>query len=511
MLALPTILLALDLTVLYMALPHLGSELGAGNTQLLWISDIYGFMIAGVLITMGTLGDRVGRRRLLLIGATAFIGASVLAAYSTSAEMLIVARALLGLAGATLTPSTLSLITNMFTDPRQRSLAIGVWLTSFSLGGAIGPAVGGALLERFWWGSVFLLGVPVMVLLLVTGPRLLPEHRSPGAGRLDLVSAVLSLAAILPIVYGIKQIAKDGVRVVPLLAVAAGVAVAVLFVRRQRSIADPLLDLRLFGNRRFTGALVSMLLGMVTLYSFTFYFTQYLQLVEGLSPFVAGLWFIPMAATTIVAAMAAPLIARRLPPPRVIAAGLVLAAGGFASLALIDAGSGLTLIIVGGVVIAVGINPLLVLSTDLIVSSAPPERTGSAAAMQETSGELGSSLGIAVFGTLGTALYSAQITGTLPGGLPPEAAETARDSFAGAFATAADLPAEIGTALVTAAREAFLTGMNAVTLISAGVLLAIAVLVVMALKGVRPLGEATAETGQEETGRDEAERGGAVV
>ncbi|SDM49209.1 MFS transporter, DHA2 family, multidrug resistance protein [Nonomuraea jiangxiensis] len=490
-LALPTILLALDLTVLYMALPQLGAELGATNTQLLWITDIYGFMIAGVLITMGTLGDRVGRRRLLLIGATAFIGASVLAAYSTSPEMLIVSRALLGLAGATLTPSTLSLITNMFADPRQRSLAIGVWLTSFSVGGAIGPAVGGALLERFWWGSVFLLGVPVMVLLLVCGPALLPEYRNPGAGRLDLVSAVLSLAAILPVVYGVKQIAKDGPQAGPLLAVAAGLCVGVVFVRRQRTIPEPLLDLRLFGNRRFTGALVSMLLGMITLYAFTFYFTQYLQLVEGLSPFAAGLWFIPMAATTIAAAMAAPLIARRYPPPRVIAAGLVIAAGGFVMLAVIDAGSGLSMMIAGGIVIAVGINPLLVLSTDLIVGSAPPDRTGSAAALQETSGELGAALGIAVFGTLGTAVYSARMAGMPLDGLSSAGAETARDGFAGAFALAAELPAAVGGALLTAAREAFVTGMNVVAAISAVVLLAIAVLTVVVLRGVRPVGSET--------------------
>ncbi|MEU6711292.1 MFS transporter [Nonomuraea sp. NPDC046802] len=481
-LALPTILLAIDLTVLYMALPRLAADLGATNTELLWISDIYGFVIAGALITMGTLGDRVGRRRLLLIGAAAFAGASALAAYATSPEMLIAARALLGLAGATLTPSTLSLIGNMFADPKQRSLAVGVWLTSFSVGGVIGPAVGGAMLERFWWGSVFLLGIPVMALLLVTGPFLLPEHRDPKAGRLDLTSALLSLAAILPIVYGVKQIAKGEAAAVPLLTVAAGFAMGVLFVRRQRSLASPLLDLRLFAGHRFTGALVSMLLGMITLNAFTFYFTQYLQLIEGLSPFAAGLWFVPMAVATIAAAMVAPLIARRLRPAGVIAAGLVVAATGFAMLALLDAGSGLALLIAG----AVGINPLLVLSTDLIISSAPPDRTGSAAAMQETSGEFGAALGVAVFGTVGTAVYTGRIV--LPDGLTDTAARTARDSFAGAFALAQELPGAVGGALVTAAREAFMAGMNVVTGISAAVLLGIAVLVMAVLRHVPPLG-----------------------
>ena len=208
--ALPCLLYSMDLTVLYLAVPSLTAELEPSSTELLWITDIYGFFLAGFLITMGTLGDRVGRRRLLLIGAAAFGVASVLAAFSTSVEMLIVSRALLGVAAATLAPSTLSLIRNMFLDPGQRTFAIGVWATSFSVGAALGPLLGGVLLEFFWWGSVFLLAVPVMCLLLVIGPRLLPEYRDPGAGRLDLVSAGLSVVAVLAVVYGLKGLAEDG-------------------------------------------------------------------------------------------------------------------------------------------------------------------------------------------------------------------------------------------------------------------------------------------------------------
>src|SRR5687768_5284674 len=238
-LALPCVLYSMDLTVLNLAVPHLSADLQPTGSQLLWIVDIYGFLVAGSLITMGTLGDRIGRRRLLLIGAAAFGVGSVLAALSRTAEMLIATRALLGIAGATLAPSTLSLIRNMFLDPRQRTFAIGVWVTSYSVGGAIGPLIGGVLLQYFWWGSVFLIAVPVMVLLLAVGPILLPEFRDPNAGRPDLVSAALSLAAVLAVIYGLKQIAQDGPGWLPTLSIVAGLAVGVAFVRRQLTLADP--------------------------------------------------------------------------------------------------------------------------------------------------------------------------------------------------------------------------------------------------------------------------------
>ncbi|MFL5415828.1 MAG: MFS transporter, partial [Myxococcales bacterium] len=258
--ALPCLLYSMDLTVLDLAVPALSADLKPSSTQLLWILDIYGFLVAGSLVTMGTLGDRIGRRRLLLFGAGAFAAASTLAAFSTSAAMLIAARAVLGLAGATLAPSTLSLIRNMFLDPRQRTVAVSVWITSFSVGGAIGPLAGGLLLEWFWWGSVFLLGVPVMGLLLVLGPILLPEYRDPEAGRLDLVGAVMSLAAVRALIYGLKQFAQDGPGWPPALSIVVGLAVGVAFVRRQQTLADPLLDLRLFRVPAFSAALTTNVL-----------------------------------------------------------------------------------------------------------------------------------------------------------------------------------------------------------------------------------------------------------
>src|SRR4051794_7772942 len=244
--ALPCLVYAMDLTVLNLAVPEITADLRPSSAQLLWIVDVYGFLVAGSLITMGTLGDRIGRRRLLLIGATAFGAASLLAAFATTPTMLIAARALLGIAGGTLAPSTLSLIRVMFRDPQQRTVAIGAWITSYSLGAAIGPLAGGALLELFWWGSVFLIGLPVMALLLVIGPRVLPEYRNPDAGRLDLSSAAMSLVAVLAFILGLKQLAQDGAHAEPLLWMAAGAGVAVAFVRRQGRLARPLIDLRLF-------------------------------------------------------------------------------------------------------------------------------------------------------------------------------------------------------------------------------------------------------------------------
>jgi DHA2 family multidrug resistance protein-like MFS transporter len=331
--ALPCLLYSMDLTVLNLAVPRLSADLRPSSTQLLWIVDIYGFLLAGSLITMGTLGDRIGRRKLLMIGAAAFGGASVLTAFSASSEQLIAARGLLGVAAATLAPSTLSLIRNMFADAGQRTTAIAVWVASFSAGAAIGPVVGGALLEHFWWGSVFLVAVPVMILLLVLGPVLLPEFRNPNAGRLDLVSAALSMAAVLASIYGLKQIAQDGIRGWSTLSILAGLAVGVLFVRRQQSLPDPLIDLRLFRKPDFTAALTTNVLDFFVGFGIFLFIAQYLQSVLGLSPLNAGLWTVPWAIGFIVGSMLTPVFARHMRPAFVMAAGLVVAAVGFGVLA----------------------------------------------------------------------------------------------------------------------------------------------------------------------------------
>jgi MFS transporter, DHA2 family, multidrug resistance protein len=401
--ALPCLLYSMDLTVLFLALPHLSADLQPSSVQLLWITDIYGFLLAGSLITMGTLGDRIGRRRLLLVGAVAFGAASILAAFSTTPEQLIAARALLGVAGATLAPSTLSLLRTMFADPRQRTLAIGVWISSFSAGAAVGPLAGGALLERFWWGSVFLLAVPVMALLLVLGPLLLPEYRDAGAGRPDLSSAAMSLAAVLLVIWGLKQLAQDGFGLPPTLSILAGLAVGVVFVRRQRRLADPLLDLRLFRSPAFSAALAANTLDFFVAFAAFLFIAQYLQLVVGLSPLQAGLWMLPSSAGFIVGSLLTPLLVRRARPAYVMAAGMALAAVGFALLTRLDPAGGLAVLVAGSVVFSLGSAPMTTLATDLMVGTAPPERSGAASGISETSSELGGALGIAVLGSIAVA------------------------------------------------------------------------------------------------------------
>jgi DHA2 family multidrug resistance protein-like MFS transporter len=461
-LALPTLLLALDVSVLFMAMPHLSRDLGANGSQQLWIMDIYGFMVAGFLVTMGTLGDRIGRRRLMLIGAAAFGAASIAAAFAVNAEMLIVARALLGVAGATLMPATMALIGILFPDPRQRGTAMGVWMSCFLGGTALGPVIGGAMLELFWWGAAFLLGVPVMLLLLVAGPRLLPERRDPEAGAIDLVSVVLSLATVLPVVYGLKELARTGLTAHGVLAVPVGLGCGVAFIRRQKRLEHPLLDLRLFGNRTLrAGLLIGLLVGMTMGGTFLL-ISQYIQLVGDRSPVEAGLWLIPGSLAMAASSLLAPRLTRIAQPAYVLAGGLLLSACG---LAVITFG-GTTAMMTGFILAHAGLGPLA-LTYDLVLGSAPPEKAGAASALNETGGELGISLGIAALGSLATAIYRNQVPGSMP--------EPARESLADAVATGRP-------DVIQPAGEAFTTALHIVTLFGAGLFAALAFLTVALLR-----------------------------
>jgi MFS transporter, DHA2 family, multidrug resistance protein len=486
MLALPALIVSMDLTVLHLAVPSLSADLRPSSSQLLWIVDIYGFMIAGLLITMGTLGDRIGSRKLLLVGAAAFGVASVLAAFATSAEMLIAGRGLLGFAGATLAPSTLALIRNMFGDPQQRTVAIAAWFASFLAGAAIGPLAGGALLEFFWWGSAFLIGVPVMVLLLLFGPVLLPEHRVPRESRLDLTSAGMSLAAILAVIYGLKQIAEDGLAVPPVLAILAGTGIGAVFVRRQLGLQVPLLDLRLFGDRTFSVSLGALTVSAVVMGGVSFLTAQYLQLVLGFSPLVAGLWMLPPLGAGIVSMMLAPVIVRRVRPGWAIGAGLAVAAVGFGVVSQIGGGgSGLGVVVSGLAMVFAGLMPVSALGVDLVVSAAPAERAGAASAISETTQELGLALGIAVLGSIASAVYRGQLTGVIPATVPTEAADAMRDTLGGA-AGAAD---HLTDGLLTRAEEAFTAGLQLAAAVSAVAMASVAIAATVALRrvhGTRP-------------------------
>jgi DHA2 family multidrug resistance protein-like MFS transporter len=483
-LTLACVLYAMDLTVLHLAVPKLSEALQPTSAQLLWIIDIYGFFVAGSLITMGTLGDRIGRRKLLLIGATAFATVSLLAAFSTSPEMLIASRALMGVAGATLAPSTLSLIFNMFPDPRQRSVAIGVWISAFSAGGTIGPILGGVLLEYFWWGSVFLLPLPVMALLLALGPRVLPEFRNPEAGRLDLRSAAMSLAAVLAMIYGLKQIAQDGLSALPVVSILAGLAVGFLFVRRQRRLADPLIDLCLFRIPAFNVSLATNVLAVFVAVGYFLFVAQYLQLVLGLSPLQAGLSSLPSAMGFVVGSNLAPRFVYRFRPAFVLGTVLPLAAIGLAALTQVGGSIGLALVVSASVLISLALAPVFSLTTELIVGSAPPERAGSASGISETGFELGGALGIAILGSIGTAVYRGELAHRLPAGIPSQAADIARNTLGAAVDVAGQLPDPLGSTLLNIARDAFVQGMHLTAAISTAVAIGAAIMAVILLRRV---------------------------
>lgn len=466
LLVLPMIAVASDLTVLFFALPSLTQDLQPSADQTLWIVHVYGFLIAGFLLVAGRVGDRIGPKRLLLMGSAAFGALSLVAAMSTSAAMLIGARAALGVAGATLMPSLFSLLRTMFADPDQRRLAIAVVFSSFTVGGAIGPLLGGALLEFFWWGSVFLLNVPPMLLLVILGTALLPEREVRNRAPIELGSVILSVAGMLALVYGLqglvtRQESGSGSGWTYLVAVVAGAGALVLFLRRQGRLAEPVFDLGLLRNTRVGAALLVLLLTGVAGVGTFYLFTQHLQLVVGLSALRAGLWTLPFIVLNIIGAMLAPRLARWLMPLTAVAGSLAVAALGALLLALTVTPDAPLLAQVAGVaLVGLGMGPAMALLSDLIISSAPEHKSGSAAAAQEVSGELGSAMGIAAAGALALVMYRTYLTGRIPPHTPPEAAETARGSAHEGFlagrewaATAPELPGLI--------REATVAGLQA--------------------------------------------------
>ena len=484
--ALPCAVYAMDVTVLNLALPAISAELKPSASQLLWIIDIYGFLVAGFLITMGTLGDRIGRRRLLLIGAAAFGAASLLAAFARSAETLIAMRALLGMAGATVAPSTMSLIRNMFHDAHERQFAIGIWIASYSAGAAIGPLVGGVLLQFFPWGSVFLVAVPVMALLLLLGPSLLPEYRDPAAGRVDVPSVALSLGAVLATVYALKRLAEHGLSWADGGIGLAGIALGVAFVRRQGRLFYPLLDMRLFSSPAFCAAITAYGLTSLAMMGVFLFIAQYLQLVRGLSPLEAGFATLPWALAFVAGSLAAPWLARRLSRPALLTWCLLISALGFAMLVGTPGPYGLAIMVGGAMVMSLGMAPVIAIGNEMMITAAPPERAGAASAMAETAAEFSGALGIALFGSLGTVIYTLGLGRTLPPGLPADAAQASLATIGGAVASAQALGGAAGELLLAAARAAFTLALQAAAVAGAAIVLLACVLTARLLRKPGP-------------------------
>ena len=483
-LVLPALLASMDLSVLFIAVPWISAELSPTAAQQLWIMDIYGFVMAGLLITMGSIGDRIGRRRMLLIGAVSFGAASLLAAYSTSAEMLIAARALLGIGAATLAPSTLSLIRGMFLNEDQRRVAIGIWTAAFTGGFAVGPIVGGLLIEHFHWGSVFLINVPIMLLLLIAAPLLIRESRDPEPGSFDLLGAALSLAAVLPVIYGFKKIVEDGIEFLSLGSIAAGIVFTGLFLLRQLNAPTPMVDVRLFARAAFSASIIANATVVFATAGMGLLAVTFVQTVLGYGPFDAALWLLPAVGGSVLGVAAASIGARIFRPALLIAAGLAVSAAGFFWVSTVSPESTIGMLISGYALLTVGVGMTATLATSLVLTTAPPEKAGAASAISETSAEFGGALGIATLGTLAAAVYSDHMDQHLPEGFSAAETAAASDTIGGALSVAEQAPAEITGVLLAHAFEAYAQGFNLAALVGGVLVLLIGTVTGIALRRV---------------------------
>ncbi len=483
-LVLPMLLIAIDGMVLVFALAEISEDLRPSGAQQLWMLDIYSLMLAGLLITMSTFGDRFGRRRVLLIGAVFFAIASVLGALSTEPWMLIAARALLGIGGAMIMPGTLSLIRNMFLDRDQRRTAMAVWSAAGALGAVAGPIVGGWIIEAFSWPAAFLMNIPVMVLLLALAPFLVPESKDPNPGRIDLRSIVLSLAGMLSFVYGVKTLAEGERPGIGLLVFLIGLLLLALFVVRQLRMPVPMINVRLFRVRAFTGAVLTDLLSIFALVGSMFALTQFLQLVVGLSVLESALWMLPQAVVSAGAGFIAAALVKRIPVSVIVSVGVLVTAAGFGSLLFLTPESGPGAIVVALCLVGLGAGVGMTLTNDLIMSSVRPEQSGQAAAISETAYELGTAFGTAILGSVLLGFFRTGFVDAAPSGLPGGVLDAAKETLAAALQYAEQLPTAIGEALAVAATESFTTALVWTGGIAALILLAVAVFARITLRGV---------------------------
>jgi MFS transporter, DHA2 family, multidrug resistance protein len=482
----PVLLVAVDNTALTFALPAIAGALDTSGVELLWIVDAYPLVLAGLLIAMGSLGDRIGRRRLLIIGSIGFAAVSAATAFAPTAGWLIAGRACLGFFGAMLMPSTLSLIRNIFPDPNRRRLAIAIWAAGFSGGAALGPIFGGWLVEQFWWGAVLLVAVPIMLPLLAFGPAFIPESKDPSPGRVDAASILLSLLTMVPVVYGIKAFATEGPGPAALGSVAFGLAMGTAFISRQHRLQSPLLDMSLFSNRVFSMAITANVLALFSFNGFILFLAQHLQLLEGMSPSSAGMAMIPALLATVVAGLAVVPAVRRIRPGFVVAAGLAMSAGGYSLVTFGSHANGPALLLAALLILALGVGTAETISNDLILGSVPPEKSGAASAISETGYEVGALLGTAVLGSILTASYQHNLR--LPDGLaetaPGHSTAHAGETLAGAMELAAALPAPLADTVRHAAGAAFDSGVHVTAMIGLVLMATAAVLAAVVLRKV---------------------------
>jgi MFS transporter, DHA2 family, multidrug resistance protein len=486
-LSLPTLLLSVDTSVLYLAMPHLSKDLKADSAQQLWIMDSYSFMMAGFLIIMGNLGDRIGYRKLLIIGSAAFGLTSVIAAFSPNVAVLIMVRALMGIAGATLMPSTLALISITFTGPKERGTAISIWMSCFMAGMIIGPLAGGLVLEHFWWGAVFLLGVPVMMAIVFAGRILLPECKHQNTRPLNLAGGVLSLAAILPFIYGLTEMSRNNLHILQIAAVFIGLMTGFIFIKHEGVNPAPLVDLNFFRNRVFRITLTTMFFAAIIMGGMALFIAQYLQMVLCLPPFNAGLWMIPQGTGMIIGSMAVPVIARKIRQGLVISAGLFLSVIGMLLITLTPAVNGLILLETGFVIAIIGVSPILVLGTGIIISAAPAEKAGAAASMSETGNQLGIALGVALLGGIGIFVYRTTFVKHHPAAISKQMLLSASESIVHATSLSSGMDVKESIALLISAKGAFVNSLNYVAAICAFIFILLTLATGLGLRVIKQL------------------------
>ncbi|MEU8569700.1 MFS transporter [Streptomyces pathocidini] len=470
-LCLSLLLVALDATILHVAVPAVTEDLRPSAIELLWIVDVYPLVAASLLILFGTLGDRVGRRRVLLLGYGLFAAASAVAAFAQDPHVLIAARALLGVGGAMIMPATLSILRQIFPERRERALAIGIWSAVAAVGAAIGPLLGGFLLEHFWWGSVFLVNIPLMALCLPVGRRLLPESTGDGDGPWDVLGALMAAFGLFGVVLGVKR-AGGGEAVfhpVTLGPLLVGAGLLALFVRRQRRRTHPLVDLRMFARPAFGTSVGCIVLAMLALVGLELIATQYLQLVLGLSPLETGLRMVPLTVAAMVAGLFGSRMLQRFGPRTMVALGFALTAAAVLSLTLMGEHDRPGLLATAFVLLGFGLEITLFGAYESMLSESPAEQAGGAAAIGETSYQLGAGIGIALLGSVMNAAYGPGVS-AVPG-VPSDAARAAGHSLGEAYEVARRLGGPDGRALRDAARDSFVHGLHITLLASAALLL----------------------------------------